>query len=378
MDKTSLKKTKITICHLISGDIWGGVETQVLSLLLSQINNKHLEMIVVLFNENELTHKIRSLNVKMYVVTESDHSTFKILIGLIRIFKKNKVDLVHSHGFKENLIGGVAAKLLSKKVIRTHHGKGMIPAGGIYRIIEKINNNYLTHGAIVVSQDLMQYLKHQDILHKNTNVVHNGINPDIFHKIKSKNAVRSEFNIPTDAVVIGSAGRLVPVKGYDLFIKVAYQVSKIHANTIFVLVGDGPEREKLEGLVSKYRLKNNVLLIGYKENILSYINMMDIFLLSSLHEGIPMVLLESMYSKVPIVASNVGGVPELIKNRVNGLLVSSGNIQEFVSSIVTLIEDPRLKNCLINNAEITLKDQFTVNITESKTYKMYLNCLDMG
>ena len=125
--------------------------------------------------------------------------------------------------------------------------------------------------------------------------------------------------------MIGSVGRLVPVKGHDIFLRMAKIVSENLENCRFVLVGEGSKRKALEKLASELGIENKIKFAGFHENIYDYINSFDVFILSSLSEGLPTVILESVILKVPIISTDVGGISEILKNGESAQLVSAND-----------------------------------------------------
>ena len=142
-------------------------------------------------------------------------------------------------------------------------------------------------------------------------------------------------------------------------------------DTHLVILGDGPLRKQLEGMVAEYKIQKNVDFVGHQSTVSDFIEAMDIFVLPSLHEGIPMVLLEAMALSRPIVASKTGGVPEVIQHGENGLLVEPGNPEAIAEAIETLIRQVANADQLGRNGRIRVTQNFTANIMAEKTADLY-------
>ncbi len=138
---------------------------------------------------------------------------------------------------------------------------------------------------------------------------------------RQRSVKRKEWRIDDKVVLIGTVGRLVPVKGHSILIEALNILHKSNPDVLLLLVGEGPLRGHLEAVVKRLGLERAVIFAGHQEQSYDFINMMDFFVLSSLHEGVPMVLLEALALKRPVIASGVGGIPEVVAHGVSGMLV---------------------------------------------------------
>ncbi len=190
-------------------------------------------------------------------------------------------------------------------------------------------------------------------------VIHNGI--DARHSAGEKFALRRELDIPVDSFLIGTAGRLHKQKNHAALID-AIEILRDRNNFRCVIFGEGPERKALESQIEKLGLKSRVLLAGEKENAASFFPAMDVFVLPSLWEGFPSVILEAMAAKIPVIASKVDGIPEIIKDGRNGFLVPAGNAEALAGKIAELSEFPEdFGHTLLENAHETVVKRFPLS-----------------
>jgi glycosyltransferase involved in cell wall biosynthesis len=170
-------------------------------------------------------------------------------------------------------------------------------------------------------------------------VVYNGIQP-VSANHETVAGLRSDFGLEEDDVVLGTVARLDPVKNQAMMLNAVARVADLHPQVRLVIVGDGPERSKLEDQAYKLGIAEKVIFTGFMSHPSDYLGLMDVFLLSSDTEGTSMTLLEAMCMGVPIVATNAGGTPEIVLNELTGLVTPVGDTREFSNAIIRLMADP--------------------------------------
>ena len=372
MKRSEKYNSQIHICHIISGDIWGGAEAQFFYLIQGILCLNQIELTVITLNEGLLTKKLKQQNIDTYVINEKKYNAFGIIFKIYNILRKRKISLIHTHGYKETILGGIAAKLDGlQNHIRTHHGKGMIDGSRKYYWIESLNFHFFSNKLISVSEDLKSFLIENRLGNQSVKVIHNGICKNEVRPVKKVSDVKKELGIPGDGIVIGTLGRMVKIKGHQYFIEGAKEVISKYSNSWFVIAGDGPLMPEFSDRINKNGLYEKIKLIGFRNDPYDILNMLDIFTLTSLHEGVPMVLLEAMYLEKPIIATNVGGIPEIIEDHKNGVLIPPKDSKSFSEICIDLIENINLRRTLSKNAKKDVIDKFTVNLVAEKVIQLY-------
>jgi glycosyltransferase involved in cell wall biosynthesis len=189
------------------------------------------------------------------------------------------------------------------------------------------------------------------------------------------NSFREEIGIPPDAKLVGFVGRLEPVKGCSLFIKSIPEVAESYLDSYFVVVGDGTERKSLESLVRELGIENRVYFCGFRDDPTNVFQSLDLFVLPSLNEGIPLAMLEAMSNEVPVVATSVGGIPEVIKDKVNGLLVPSQNVDALAESMLEALNNSNETAKRVIEAQKTILNEFNVQKWIEKIQNIYLEMI---
>lgn len=189
-------------------------------------------------------------------------------------------------------------------------------------------------------------------------VVHNGISSQRFHENAHPLLLRAQLSISSNEVVVGFVGRLTLQKGVTYLLQSAAALSSGQPPLRFVIVGDGDLREQLQAEARSLGL-TNVLFVGYQRNIPQYLQMFDIFVLPSLWEGLPVSVLEAMASARPVVATAVGGTPEVVEEKVTGFLVEQANVQQLVERLRQLIASAQLRQQMGREGQRRVAEQFT-------------------
>jgi glycosyltransferase involved in cell wall biosynthesis len=368
---------KIKVCHLISGDLWAGAEAQI-SMLLSQLSKeKHLENFALIYNQGRLAEELKRLNISLYILEEKKNNPVKLFIKTYRWLKHQDVDLVHSHRYKENVIGSLAAKMGGiHHIIRTYHGMPE-PFGGFknikyksYIFLDYLVSRLLVKQIITASFDMKKKLDPK-LGEKKVVSIPNSVNLGSLEIKKPPRRVREMLGVDSDCRIIGSAGRLVPIKGYQVFLKAAQLIKKKESKVKFLIVGDGPEKSNLERLADQLKISGDFLFLGHREDILDIINAMDIFVLTSFHEGIPMVLLEAMGLEKPVVATNVGGIPEVVTDQVSGVLVKPNDPESLAERIVSLMQNRKVREKMGSEAKRIIAEYFTTERMAKRVLEIY-------
>ncbi len=368
---------KIRVCHLISGDLWAGAEAQI-SMLLSQLSKKkHLENFALIYNQGKLAEELKRLNISLHVIEEKENNPVKLFIKTYRWLKGQDVDLVHSHRYKENIIGSLAAKIGGiHHIIRTYHGMPE-PFGGFknikyksYIFLDYLISKLLVQQIITVSFEMKKKLSRR-LGSKKITSIPNSVNLDSLKIEKSPQRVREILGLDEDCRIIGSAGRLVPIKGYQVFLKAAQLIKRKQSRVKFLIVGDGPEKLNLEKLADELKISEDFLFPGYREDILDIINAMDIFVLTSFHEGIPMVLLEAMSLEKSIVATKVGGIPEVVTDQISGTLVGPNDPEGLAKKSLYLLQNKETREKMGSEAKRRIKESFTAERMAQRVSEIY-------
>ena len=367
----------IKVCHVAMGDLWAGAEVQLLALMKYLIRLPGFEWTVILFNEGKLADELRRLPVSLTIIPENEHGPISIAYRLGQLFRKIRPDIVHTHKYKDSILGSVVARFLGiPRVVRVVHGmpepfkglKNLKMAG--YTLADRFVTRRFVDQVIAVSSEIEKALA-QMYGADRVVCIHNGIDLETARATTPRSVKRDEWRIDDKVVLIGTVGRLVPVKGHSILIEALSILHKSNPDVLLLVVGDGPLREYLEALVERLGLEQAVIFAGHQDQSYDFINMMDIFVLSSLHEGIPMVLLEALALTLPVIASGVGGIPEVVGHGTSGLLVGPDNAAELAAALGELIQDRTKAVALGSAGREQVEREFNASLMANRTAALY-------
>ncbi|MDR0920958.1 MAG: glycosyltransferase family 4 protein [Lactobacillales bacterium] len=317
-----------------------------------QEKKKDLEKKAVLI---ECPHLVREIN------PSEDISAYNFISQWI---KTNKPDVVHLHSSKAGVIGRMAAKRRGvKKVFYTPHAYSFQAKEfskkkkALFIFIERFLSRYATTKTFNVSEGEKEAALQVNIDKPDKfQVIYNGL-PEI--ELPTKKEARDILGLSQEAFIIGNNARLSEQKDPLTFVKIAKEVVKENSKALFVWVGDGPLQDEVEKYIDENNLQKNVKLLGFREDSELIVSAYDIFLLTSLYEGLPYAPIEALRAGVPVVATDVTGNREVVKNTVNGLLYKQNDIDQAASSIVCLQND--LMNIIDQyNLSMDYVDRFSI------------------
>jgi len=371
------------VCHVASGDLWAGAEVQIASLLGALRRYKDLQVSAVVLNEGRLMDELRMLGIPVTLLDESRLGSFEIFTALKSHVRHARPDIIHSHRYKEHILGVFAAKLSHNPiVIQTYHGleenlRGVaaLKMAG-YTWLNTIVTNLLAQGVIGVSEDIAARLRRR-LPFARVRCIRNGLDLERVASNVDGTQLRQELGIPLDAFVVGSVGRLMPIKGIEYLIRgfgLLMRDGEAQSNRL-IIVGDGPLRISLDQLAQEQGVAAQTMFLGERRDVYDVMRAFDVFTLPSLHEGVPMVLLEAMAIGVPIVASGVGGIPEVVTDGKEASLIPAQDPQAIVKALRALRDSTELRERMIEAARHRVEAQFSICNTAGLVRDLYRELL---
>jgi L-malate glycosyltransferase len=371
------RSSTIKICHLAMADLAAGAEVQLGILLASLAKIPDLEISAILFNEGRLYSGLRELGINLQVIPESRHNSFSIFRQLADYFRRHKIDILHTHKYKDNILGALASPCRGiRRRVRTIHGfpEPLVGLDAIrmnfYQMLDNNVNRWLVDRILAVSCDLRSQLIKRFGSEK-VSCVHNAIDIEQIRATGHATELKKELKLSGQPFLIGTMGRLVPVKGLESFLKAARIIRCKKQNVKFIMAGDGPLKNALEALAREYGLDEDVVFLGHRNDSHDILGLMDLFVLPSLSEGIPMVLLEALALARPVVASRVGGIPEVIEHGVNGILVAPGRYDELAESCIALMDDYHFAQALGFGGRKYVEERFSAKYMAEQVAEVY-------
>jgi glycosyltransferase involved in cell wall biosynthesis len=206
-------------------------------------------------------------------------------------------------------------------------------------------------------------------------VVPNGVDPSPFERPVNRSAKLQSLGLPADALVVGSTGRMVRLKGIDVLLRAFRRLTDSETKLHLVLVGTGPDRDSFEESASAMGIRDRVHFLGHRQDLPEIVQLYDVAVLSSRSEAFPMVLLEYMAAGRPVVATKVGSVADVLSHEVHGLLVEPENSEQLASAISRVLSEPESAKRRAENARARLMQKFTIQQTVRNTESLLADVL---
>lgn len=371
------RKAPISVCHLASGDAWGGAEAQLSALMRSLSKQTELRMSAIVLNEGRLAEELRSCCGDVKIISERQRSFWQIVAETREFLHARNIQIVHAHRYKENVIGALLTCGKSDmKLVKTQHGQTETLAGlagakqWLAHTLDRLTMRYAADAVISVSSQLTGYLK-KYVNHDRIAVIPNGLDLAGVNCELSRAEAKQRLGIPEEAPVVGFVGRLERVKRLDIFVHTAGEIVNQIPTTNFVIAGSGREELRLRQLVTDLGLSNRFVFLGYRSDTPAILRAMDVLLITSDHEGLPMVLLEAMALGTLVVAREVGGISEVLTDEETGFLVEDQNPAALSKACIEALQNKKKAEQLALAARKLVETRFLAEHNGARVVELY-------
>ncbi|HZK80696.1 MAG TPA: glycosyltransferase [Humisphaera sp.] len=368
----------VKVTHLVISLDIGGLERIVVDLAREAHRLAQDVNVLCLERPGKLAHEIEALGIKVSCLSKRPGLSPAVIGKLRKRLLELQPDVLHAHQVGPLFYAGLAAYRAGVRVLlHTEHGKRYAN-----RFRTRLLGRFAGRSAarfICVSDDIAREVRECRIVNPSKiAVVRNGIDTRRFIDSTAGDDVRNTYRIPLDAPVIGTVGRLAEVKRQDVLIRGFARIRRSEPRAHLLLVGDGPLRGELETLARSLGLADCVHFAGYQPDPARFLHAMNAFALTSRSEGMPLCVLEAWAAGVPVVASRVGGVPELIRHGSTGLMFESGNEQELAATVLHLLRDTDLRSKIRDAARMQVQSEFDVSIMADQYDRHYRQLLGLA
>lgn len=381
-----MKKRKIKVLQIITSLIPGGAQEHV--IYLSDLLDKKRFDVTILSgiqtnSESDWVEEVRKKNINLTLLPQltREINPFRDVLAFIKMMtyiRRERFAIVHTNSSKAGILGRLAARLAGVPMILhtahgwAHHNYMSRLRRSLYVTMERIVEKF-TDKIIAVSELNVKKALSDKIGRKSKYVIiRSGIDLDKFSGLWiDVERERRKLKVDPSDIVVGSVTRLIDQKSPGDFIRMANEILKNNSKVSFLLVGDGPLRKQIKAMVAEYKISEKVILTGFRSDVPELLSTMDIFVLTSLWEGLPRVLPQAMVMGIPIVATWVDGVPEAVKHGQNGFLVPPKDFCALAQRTLKLIENPSLAKKMGEAGKKMVYSEFCVKEMVKKTEELY-------
>jgi len=306
----------------------------------------------------------------------------RTILSIGNVLKTRKIHIVHSHGYKSNLYALAASVGKNVSLVATCHN--WLGDDRKMRFYARLDKSFLNRfdKVVAVSDSVEQEILKHNIPSAKVLIIPNGIDLDRFNSRNRPDSTKREFGIDENFKVIGAVGRLSEEKGHGHLLHAAVNVLQKYPNVVFLIVGDGPLRRDLQEQASQLaqrqpnsRFQSPFIFTGVRNDMPEIYSLMDIFVLPSLTEGLPMVLLEAMAAEKPTVVTRVGAVSKVVENGHCGLLIEPGDIEGLSGAIIDLLDNPQKAQHLAQKGYERLRNHFSAQRMAEQYIDVYEDVL---
>jgi glycosyltransferase involved in cell wall biosynthesis len=362
-----------TILFLSTSSGPGGAE-RVISNLAASLDPRRYRAILCLFRPGWLKERSESCGIRTFVLPTQGMTDWRWAIQFKRLLRQEQVDVIHAHEFDANVQGACVAALSGIPLVATVHGKNYYWE----RLRRRLAYRWVSRRAtmVAVSEDLKQFIVEKvGIPTSRVKVLYNGV--DVLPQCTPAEVVecRKELGLPEDHQIVGVVGNLYPVKGHQYLIEAIPAVLKTCPNTSFVFAGRGQLESELKAQACRLGVDERVHFLGLRQDIPRILAMLDLFVLPSLSEGLSMAILEAMIAGKPVVATQVGGNPELVINEETGFLVPPRDSQALGDKLIVSLTNTQQSADFAERGKRRAEGLFSLRSMVSSYQSLYDQCL---
>lgn len=351
---------------------WGGGEVLTLNLASALLKN-NIDITLGCNRGSILSKKAEEAGIPVIAFPMRNEIDIFAIIYMVNLIHRDKFDIIHCHTMRDHVLGSLAGKYSGKSVVvRTQHIH--FPENPSF--MAKLTYTKWTDKIICNSEYIRKNLEESGIDPGLLEVVHNGIDFERFKCNTGKEPIYSDFGLKKGDIIVGSVGSLFKTKGHEYLVRAFSGVLEKYPESKLIIVGDGPERVNLELISEELGIKEQVIFTGFREDVPEIIRSFNVMVVPSIwEEPFGLVNVEAMYSGVPLVATDVGGIPEIVKNDFSGILVEPESEEAIKQAIFQIIGNKEYGSKILENAKKDVILRFSIDNTSKEVINIYQGLL---
>jgi glycosyltransferase involved in cell wall biosynthesis len=363
-----------SVLHIIDSLDLGGAQEALENLVRFRDQSRFDIEVASMHRHGVYSDRIRALGVPVHSLSPNKFIPLYVP-RLVALILRRRFDIVHCHLTWANLIAKPLARMCGVRLLFNHDqtNEKFRRSGGARFIWDKLANRLSTH-VFAVSKTIADFLvSHEGVPASKVSIVHNGIDLDRFpFRSWPDKSLRSKWGFADGDFVVGGVGRLHPQKNFRLFLEVARAMHDTHPRLRFIIAGDGPERAELQRLASNFALDGTVRFLGFVPDTSELFPALDVLMMTSDYEGLPMTLLEAMACGATALCSEVDGIGEIITDGATGFLATPGDCASFCRQLVRILDAPELCARVSGKARNLVAENFSAQRMTAFVESAYL------
>lgn len=357
-----------TVIHTESSKGWGGQENRTLHEAIG-LKKLGARVLILCQPDSRLAIRAQEKGIETRMVKMRKSFDLSAIWQIMRVIREERVDIVNTHSGRDSILAGIAGRLSRTKpvIVRTRHLA--LP------ITSKFTYSVLPHKVVTVSEYVRQYLISLGIRKDHVTAVPTGVDLSRFNPETEAGTLKHELNLDANSLVVGTIAILRFKKGHHVLLEAIPKVLEAVPNAIFVFAGDGPQHENISKIIEAKNLGRHVLLLGLRRDIPNVLKSIDLFALPTLEEALGTSFVEAMAMEKPVIGTRVGGVPEVIHEGKNGLLVNPSDPTDLANAIIRLLKNPGLAKSMGARGRTIATTEFTVDRMCLRMHALYQTLL---
>ena len=368
---------------------WGGGPDKTILLSAEKHDPKRVTVVVVYIrdvrdHEFQITEMAKGRGLTYYEVPESGKFDFRVLRALREIIIRHDINMIHGHDYKSDLFAYIIRRLMWKRpiaLVSTAHAWVMLGRKGeFYRQLDLFLMKRFDH-LFAVSKATQDEMVAAGIPESKITVLYNGIDTEAWSRVHVKTTLRQDLGIAESSPVVGYVGRIMPEKDLETWIRSAALVAERYPKAKFILVGegrDGTTLDELKALAESLGIANQLIFPGFRRDLPRVYSAFDVFVMSSLREGLPNSILEAMALGVPVVTTDVAGAKELVVNEDTGFVVDQKDHRNLAASILKILDHDSLRTRMGQAGRQRVETEFSFLQRLRKIEDQYGRILGIG
>lgn len=365
------------ILHIDTGTSWRGGQNQV-RLLLKGLSSHGIHSTLVI--PDTAGHKDRFSNCDQISLRMNGISQFWAAQSLNRLCSEKKIQLIHAHSSKAHNIAMIM-KLSGSRLPLVVHRRVMFPYSKNFISGYKYSSNVVSQ-FVAVSEAIRNYMIREGTSESQISVIHSSKEQETPATSEQKQtasaAIKKSLNLPDTALIAGFCGALTQEKGCKTLIQCIPSLPSFLSHLHFVIAGSGDQEPELKSMIRNPGLSKRVHFLGFLDDTTQFLRSLDLLVFPSLSEGLGTTLLEAAYQRCPVIASDTGGIPEIIKHQKTGLLVAPGDDTHLKEAMITLCEEPQLREDYAGNLLDHVRTGFSPETMTSGHHQLYQKLLGIN
>ena len=365
------RNRKINVLQLTEGLGWAGAEKKLWELVFRMDTSRFNTLVCNFGMGDYFPEQLENLGLRYVTLKRKNQFDISLIWRLRRLIRREKIDVIMSTLFYADFMAALVGKWAGAKAVFSWETISsplwLVPRRLYpYRTVIKLADRVVS-----VSQATAKWLvEERGVSPRQIDVIPYGVDLDRFKKVNDPE-LKKELGLPADAPIVGMVARLQPQKGHIYLFDAAEKILKEAPKTRFVLVGGGPDRDKLEEMVRQKGLDKYFHFLGYRDDVPRVLRIFDIFTLPSLFEGLPNVVLEAMSCSLPVVATPVDGTKEAVVPGETGILVPTKDSAKLANALIALLKDPARAKQLGDNGRKRVENEFSLQLQVSRFEDLY-------